>query len=247
MVTPELNKALSKAQGEILPPAKETENPFYKSKYADLNSIVEAIKKPLQNNGLSVTQTTRFENGMIILITTLRHESGEEVSGEYPVIPLKQDPQAYGSALTYARRYTLQSIMLVAAEEDDDGNSSSSVKPQQNKKQNSQPSASPKKVVPTDPVDVVDSDVKKAMPDALEIRVSRMLDYMDSAGIYEESVLEYLGKNHCSMIDESDLDNLVTLIKECTKLAAAAGEPVNVVLQRNFKKPEITINNNEGK
>lgn len=145
MPTPELNKALSKAQGEILAPAKETENPFFKSKYADLNAIVEAIKKPLQNNGLSVTQTTRFESGTVILITTLRHESGEEVSGEYPVIPLKQDPQGYGSALTYARRYALQSIMMVAAEEDDDGNAASAGKPQQNKKPNSPPPPPPQK------------------------------------------------------------------------------------------------------
>ena len=106
----------------------------------------------------------------------------------------------------------------------------------------------PKKSAPVEThAEVVDNDVKDAMPDTLEIRVSKMLDYMDAAGIYEESVLEYLGKNHCTMIDESDLDNLVTLIKECTKLASAAGEPVNVVLQRNFKKPEITINNGEQK
>jgi len=139
MPTPELNKALAKCQGEIIPASKDSDNPFFKSKYADLSAILEAVRKPLQNNGLSITQTTKYENQIIILITTLRHESGEEVSGEYPVIPLKQDPQGFGSALTYARRYALQSILMVAAEDDDDGNAASQTKPPVKKPANTQP------------------------------------------------------------------------------------------------------------
>ena len=139
MPTPELNKALAKCQGEIIPASKDSDNPFFKSKYADLSAILDAVRKPLQNNGLSITQTTKYENQIIILITTLRHESGEEVSGEYPVIPLKQDPQGFGSALTYARRYALQSILMVAAEDDDDGNAASQTKPPVKKPANTQP------------------------------------------------------------------------------------------------------------
>jgi hypothetical protein len=86
--------------------------------------------------------------------------------------------------------------------------------------------------------------VKSAMPDPLEVRVNKMLDYMEAAGISEQSVLEYLKKNHCTMIDEADLENLATLVKECTKLASAAGEPVNVTLGRCFNKSESTENNN---
>jgi len=120
----ELASALAKAQGEILPAIKDCANPFFKSKYADLNSVWNACRQPLSKNGLSVTQT--FDtNGEMYLITTLMHSSGQWISSKLPVVTVKKDAQEYGKAITYMRRYALSAIVGVAPDDDDDGNSAS--------------------------------------------------------------------------------------------------------------------------
>ena len=120
----ELSAALAKAQGGIKHAGKSAENPFFKSKYADLPAVIDAAKSALSANGLSVTQFTDIdENQNIVLITQLNHSAGEWMRGYYPVKPVKSDPQGLGSALTYARRYAYSAIVGVAATgEDDDGN-----------------------------------------------------------------------------------------------------------------------------
>jgi hypothetical protein len=121
----ELSTALSKAQGEFYHAKKDVNNTFFKSKYADLASVIDAAKKPLSDNGLAVIQITDFtENGDTYLITTLSHSSGEWISGRYPIKPVKADPQGMGSAITYARRYAFSAITGIAAD-DDDGNAAS--------------------------------------------------------------------------------------------------------------------------
>jgi hypothetical protein len=112
--------ALAKAQGTMQPAAKDKENPFFKSKYADLASIWESIRKPLASNELCIIQTTVIRDRALILLTTLAHSSGEWIRAEYPINPLKNDPQGVGSALTYARRYAVAAI-TGASTEDDDG------------------------------------------------------------------------------------------------------------------------------
>ena len=115
-----LATALVKAQALIKAASKDSNNPFFKSKYADLGAIVDAIKEPLNKNGISYLQVVGPEGVETILL----HESGEFISGVTPVIVVKQnDPQALGSAITYARRYGLQAIVGVVAELDDDGES----------------------------------------------------------------------------------------------------------------------------
>lgn len=118
-----LYEALSKAQGEMKHAKRERENPFFKSSYADLASIIDACKAPLAKHGLAVIQTTRYEgDGTLVLQTRLVHSSGCAILSEMPVRPVKDDPQGVGSALTYARRYSWASIVGVVAEgEDDDG------------------------------------------------------------------------------------------------------------------------------
>lgn len=120
----ELAKALNKAQGQLRPAKKEAVNPFFKSRYADLASIYEVCRQPLFDNGLAVIQLTHstIENGLV-LETVLMHTSGEWLSGELAVNPLKNEPQAIGSALTYARRYALSAILGIATDEDDDAES----------------------------------------------------------------------------------------------------------------------------
>ncbi len=116
----ELAAALSKAQGEMKGAQKDAANPFFKSKYADLSSVVDAIREPFLNHGLSFTQTTRItEGGHMVLQTYLLHSSGQWMAADYPVKPVKDDPQGLGSALTYARRYSLQAISGVPSIDDD--------------------------------------------------------------------------------------------------------------------------------
>jgi len=115
-----LAEALSKAQGMMKGAVKDSENPFFRAAYADLASVWDACREPLSKNGLSVTQTTRIaDNGEPVIITTLLHSSGEWMSGELLVKPVKNDPQSVGSAITYGRRYALSAIVGIAPEDDD--------------------------------------------------------------------------------------------------------------------------------
>lgn len=123
-----LAAALSKAQGEFDHAKKDVKNEFFKSKYADLASVIDAARLALAKNGLAVVQTTHSHGDNLILQTTLMHASGEWLRGEYPIRPVKQDPQGYGSALTYARRYAFSAITGIASE-DDDGNAASAAAP----------------------------------------------------------------------------------------------------------------------
>jgi hypothetical protein len=135
----EIAAALAKFIAQVKQPAKNAKNPHFGNRYADLNAVIETASQPLADNGLSFMQTTRFSEGTLVLRTVVMHTSGEWVAGEYPVLPVKPDPQGYGSAMTYARRYSLSAALGLAADDDDDGNagsgkpatasSSSSVKP----------------------------------------------------------------------------------------------------------------------
>lgn len=120
--------ALNKAQSEMGGAKKAENNPFFKSKYADLKEVVKAVKEPFANNGLSYTQFPIENNGRIGVETILMHESGEYITNSFTVNLSKQDAQGAGSAITYCRRYALQAIAGIPSE-DDDGNAAS--QPQQ--------------------------------------------------------------------------------------------------------------------
>ena len=118
-----LAKALSKAQGEMGGVKKTSTNPFYKSKYADINDCLEAAIPALSKNGLAITQGNEFDRVEGYYITTmLIHESGQWMKSKIR-IPLtnKKDAQEIGSACTYGRRYGL-AAMVGLAQVDDDGN-----------------------------------------------------------------------------------------------------------------------------
>lgn len=123
-----LAAALAKAQSQISGAVKDAANPFFKSKYADLESVWSACRKPLTDNGLSVVQTTRYTADTLMLITTLMHASGEWIAGEMPVLMKDYSPQAQGSGLTYARRYALAALVGVY-QTDDDAEAAMSRKP----------------------------------------------------------------------------------------------------------------------
>jgi hypothetical protein len=124
----ELAKALNKAQGEMSGAKKKSANPFFKSKFADLNSVVDAVRIPFHENGLSYSQFPISQEGMVGVETILMHESGEWLSQQLLLPIVKNDPQAAGSAITYARRYSLQAVAGIPAE-DDDGESAMTRKP----------------------------------------------------------------------------------------------------------------------
>ena len=113
----ELAAALAKAQGMMENAVMNRVNPHFKSKYADLAAIFDAARKPLSANGLAIVQTI----GDGVLHTRLLHTSGQWIASEHP-LPMSGRPQEIGSALTYARRYSLSALIGIAADEDDDAN-----------------------------------------------------------------------------------------------------------------------------
>lgn len=117
--------AFVKAQKEFAPALKSSSNPHFKSKYADLAACVEAVIDALNNNGIAMIQRTHDDERGVTVETVFIHESGECLEGGRLHVPAaKQDPQGYGSALTYARRYSLMAACGIAPE-DDDGNAAS--------------------------------------------------------------------------------------------------------------------------
>jgi len=126
----QISTALLKAQSEMSNPKKGSTNPFFKSKYADLNSIREAVIPILNSNGISVLQPIVHIEGKNFVKTILLHESGENLESLTEIIYNKiNDAQAQGSGISYARRYSLQSFVCVGAD-DDDGQKA--VQPKQN-------------------------------------------------------------------------------------------------------------------
>lgn len=115
----ELAAALSKAQASITGALKDSANPFFKSKYADLASCWDACRKQLTDNGLSVMQTTDIVADTVVVRTTLAHSSGQWISGILPVRAKDESPQAQGSGITYARRYALAAMVGLAQIDDD--------------------------------------------------------------------------------------------------------------------------------
>lgn len=122
----ELATALAAAQGEIQPAPKDAANPYFKSKYASLPAIREAMQSAFAKHGLSVVQMPRVVEGQLRLSTILLHSSGQFLDcGELAATVEMDNPQKMGSAITYFRRYALAAISQTVADEDDDGNAAS--------------------------------------------------------------------------------------------------------------------------
>ena len=118
-------KALAKFHALVPDIPRDASNPYFKSKYAPLETILPTIKEPLQKCELVFTQ---IPSGLNRLKTLVIHvPTGEFIQGEYEVTPAKNDPQGQGSALTYMRRYALVAMLGLNTEEDDDGTSASEV------------------------------------------------------------------------------------------------------------------------
>jgi hypothetical protein len=120
-----ISKALVQAQKNFGKALKTSSNPHFRSKYADLSNVVEAVIDGLHSANIALIQKTHEVQGGVQVETIFLHESGEEYSAGILFVPaVKQDAQGYGSALTYARRYSLMTACGIAPE-DDDGNAAS--------------------------------------------------------------------------------------------------------------------------
>ena len=120
-----LTLALSIVQGKMTHAIKDSANPFFKSKYADLESVWDACRSLLAENGLAVMQFPgQYFEGTMSLTTILSHKSGEWIGQEMSVPVTKPDAQGAGSALSYMRRYALSAVISVV-QSDDDGNAAS--------------------------------------------------------------------------------------------------------------------------
>lgn len=128
--------ALAKAQGAMSPADKDGKNPHFRSRYATLASVIDAVKGPLSANGIAFFQDCECTNGekgggVVIVTTTLALADTEEFISTSVKIPLaKADAHGIGSAITYGKRYTLMSICGVAPDDDDDGNAAVQQHPQ---------------------------------------------------------------------------------------------------------------------
>jgi hypothetical protein len=119
-----LAKALAAAQSKMGHALKEANNPAFKSKYADLSNVIEAIRIPLSSNDLSYVQLGEASDSAAVVETVLMHASGEWISSVVAVAVKDKGPHAFGSAMTYARRYGLSAIVGLT-QADDDGNAGS--------------------------------------------------------------------------------------------------------------------------
>lgn len=191
----ELATALSKAQGEMQAAIKDSVNPFFKSKYADLGSVWEAARPVLSKYGLCVMQTTDMLGDKIVLFTILAHSSGQWIKSSIPLNPSKNDSQGVGAAMTYLRRYSLSALLGVVNEDDDGETAVGRGQAQQERKQEQ-----PKKPLPESKVTTLSSDKKSVainqeqLDTLLEIlpRVEskcreNMWVYLKDAGITTES------------------------------------------------------------
>lgn len=119
--TPELFTALAKAQAEVENADKNSSNPHFKSKYADLAEVLNTVRPVFAKHGLSILQAPSFDGALCHVTTTIAHSGGGHVTSIASCVPAKTDGQGIGAATTYLRRYSL-SAMAGVAQEDDDGN-----------------------------------------------------------------------------------------------------------------------------
>ena len=128
----QLATALAKAQGELKNPTKDAANSHFNSKYATLAGALETSRPILSKHGLAVSQITKVVGEWLVLYTRLVHASGEYLEGEWPIAKLPiTNPQAAGSANTYARKFSYFGIIGIAGtDDDDDGNAASAPRQQ---------------------------------------------------------------------------------------------------------------------
>lgn len=203
--------ALVAFQSEVVDPKKGSDNPYFNSKYVPLDALVAAIRKPMANNGLSFMQFPIINDEKVGIKTTILHKSGEYIEGDPLYMkPIKQDPQAIGSAITYAKRYSLSAILGVAWEEDDDGNSASIS--DTNKNNPSKPSRPVKKEAPKrTPASTPHTQSTQSSGHSRSQMMIAIVKKARSVDNGEEIINEYLKKNNIDTINALSVEKLKEL------------------------------------
>lgn len=210
-----LAKALSSAQAEVANPTNTAINPFYKSKYAPLPDVLNALKSVMGKYGLAAIQNPYTEDDKVLITTMITHESGEWLETDPLALrPEKNTPQGVGSAITYGRRYALSAVLGIASEEDDDGNSNETKKPassattttQKNKKEDEKPEETTEETTEETVVDINEINKIKA-----EIMTNAREKSAKSTEI-KTKVKEILAKYH-----KSGNPNKITGVEEAQK------------------------------
>lgn len=173
--TPELFAALAKAQGEVENASKSSNNPHFKSKYADLAEVLNTVRPVFAKNDLSIMQSTAFNGSFVSVTTLVAHKSGGLIYSTASCVPGKTDAQGIGSATTYLRRYSL-AAMAGIAQEDDDGNAAA---------HNGKPAPIKPEGQPTSGVwEAQDAATQTALV-KLAISVSEFIETGDATGAWE--------------------------------------------------------------
>ncbi len=217
----QIASALSKAAAGIKPALKSAENPFFKSSYADLKEIDHACRSALTENELAISQVTMPIDGIPFLVTILMHSSGEWIKSFYPITYDKSTPQAIGSGVTYARRYSLAAICNVVTE-DDDGEAATKREKE-----------IPKKAQPHTPDMVVkreylDEQIRAAQKSAKELFIDRMNnagDLKELQSIVSEAPAEFINDKFNEYVKKLESKFVEAMSKEIFDLEPKEVKP----------------------
>jgi hypothetical protein len=240
----EIAAALVKAQKAFGPALKTSTNPHFRSKYAALDACIEAVIDALNNNGIMLMQQTHLCEDGVIVETTFIHESGEMLSGGKLHVPAaKQDPQGYGSALTYAKRYSLQSACGIAPEDDDGNHATASVqqrqapKPIPKEQQRTAPAAKPAAADP--PPKKMEG---KPGPWQISVTTEPDGDFKDWAAVVIEATQVALG----AATSEADVNSVFRTNKVIyDRLKAEPGSSAYEALLEDFKEAKARLSQEE--
>jgi len=195
----ELAPALAKAQSEMGGAVKESANPFFKSKYADLTSVWKACKDALHSNGLSVIQSPVDSEGRIGVSTMLLHTSGQWVRDSFTLgVKKENDPQADGSSITYARRYALAAFVGVCPADDDAEGAMSRKSPNKAPKSANKPTSAKPRGKGSPPADTLSmKDIRKlaASKGLVEDDLQRFMDWYEKDMPMTQGMAKDLTKN----------------------------------------------------
>lgn len=223
----ELAAALCKAQGEMEGASKDKENPHFRSKYADLGAVWDAIREPLAKNGLSVTQWMRSAGSdgahAVEVETMLMHASGQWISDTFAVPVSKIDAQGYGSAATYSRRYSLMAAVGIAPV-DDDANAAVGGKLPEKRNGNyqKQPPKKPADQPPGDPFESAKSAVLKCEQERFGTLLDQIIDGKRSTADQKLELIELLAQRVVNSLDTGN--ELVVVDALLAKIKVAKGE-----------------------
>ncbi len=225
----ELITALAKAQGKMKPAVFNRVNPHFRNRYADFTSCMEACREPLSENGLSIMQYCEHLNEKLTLVTMLAHTSGQWIKSYFPLHPKTMDSQAIGSAMTYAKRYSLSGLIaLVSDEEEDDDAETAQGRGKYNAPVNKMECHKQKKALPKTP--------KPKISDEQVKELSAILAECDLS--YQDTIKDFLKHQYQS----EKLEVLPAELFERLKNAALKNRNENFENQRRaFEDDEKTI------